>query len=47
LLTAINTKNWALFASTYNGPMYKKNNYDVKLKNNYERYQKLFPHFAD
>lgn len=33
-------KNWDSFARGYNGPEYKKNNYDVKLKTAYEKYVK-------
>ena len=31
-------KDWAKFASLYNGPAYKRHNYDSKLANAYERY---------
>jgi hypothetical protein len=31
-------KDWAAFAATYNGPGYKKNNYDVKLQQAYLKY---------
>jgi len=33
-------KQWAKFARGYNGKGYKKNNYDVKLKNAYEKYKR-------
>ena len=32
LLNAIRTGDWALFAEVYNGPGYKKNNYDTKIR---------------
>jgi hypothetical protein len=35
LIQAIQEKNWASFALHYNGPAYKKNNYDTKLANAY------------
>jgi hypothetical protein len=28
-------KDWAKIARLYNGPNYKKNNYDQKMKDNY------------
>lgn len=31
-------KNWAKFAEFYNGPGYKKNNYDTKLATAYRKY---------
>lgn len=36
----IKAKNWAGFAKKYNGPEYKKNSYDVKIKQAYEAYSK-------
>lgn len=33
---ALKDKNWADFASRYNGPGYKQNNYDSKMKTNYD-----------
>lgn len=36
LQTALQNKHWATFARTYNGPKYKKNDYDTKLANNYQ-----------
>lgn len=33
----LRNKNWAGFASHYNGPGYAKNHYDVKLANEYRR----------
>ncbi len=38
LIDWIKEKNWARFAEGYNGPGYKKNKYDVKLKNAYIKY---------
>jgi hypothetical protein len=35
--------NWALFAEKYNGKGYKKNNYDVKLKNAFDNFNQ-FPY---
>jgi len=35
--TALRDRNWAAFAAAYNGPSYKKNEYDIKLANAYER----------
>ena len=35
---ALQKKDWAKFASLYNGPAYKRHNYDSKLANAYERY---------
>ena len=35
LLHAIQQKNWAAFASSYNGPSYRKNLYDTKLAEAY------------
>ncbi|GAB3024298.1 hypothetical protein GCM10027051_31130 [Niabella terrae] len=40
LLNAIRNKDWASFARYYNGPAYKKNNYDNKLKTAYQKYSK-------
>jgi hypothetical protein len=34
-------KNWAKFAAAYNGPGYKKNQYDVKLQNAYDRFSRI------
>jgi hypothetical protein len=39
LLKAIRAKHWATFAAGYNGKKYKKNHYDVKLKQAYEKYK--------
>ena len=38
LIKAIREKNWAAFANAYNGPAYKKNQYDIKMRNAYYRY---------
>ncbi|MBP2831613.1 N-acetylmuramidase family protein [Aquimarina sp. U1-2] len=38
LIDWIKEKNWARFAEGYNGPGYKKNKYDSKLKNAYLKY---------
>jgi hypothetical protein len=37
LSAALRTKDWAGFASRYNGPAYKKNKYDVRLSAEYEK----------
>ncbi|MGN7786818.1 N-acetylmuramidase family protein [Niabella sp. 22666] len=36
----IRAKNWSAFARGYNGPDYKKNNYDVKMAEAYKKYSK-------
>ncbi|GHT26743.1 peptidoglycan-binding protein [Bacteroidia bacterium] len=36
----LRTLDWAGFASRYNGPGYKQNQYDVKLQNAYLKYKK-------
>lgn len=36
-LKAFQDKDWTKFASGYNGPDYKKNDYDAKMKAAYER----------
>lgn len=38
LVGALRSKDWAAFAKGYNGKSYKKNNYDVKLQQAYERF---------
>jgi len=38
LIDWVKEKNWAKFAEGYNGPGYKKNKYDIKLKNAYVKY---------
>ncbi len=37
LVDAIRDKNWASFAYIYNGPGYKKNQYDVKMSQAYDK----------
>lgn len=37
LLTAVRNKDWPTAARIYNGPAYKKNNYDVKLAQAYSK----------
>jgi hypothetical protein len=38
MLAALRKKDWATFAAAYNGPGYKKNNYDQKMADAYNRY---------
>ena len=38
LLAALRQRNWATFARIYNGPKYKDNNYDGKMRANYQRF---------
>lgn len=38
ILSAIRMKDWASFASHYNGPAYKINKYDTVMRMNYERF---------
>jgi hypothetical protein len=38
LLTALQTKNWALFALHYNGEDYAENQYDTRLLNAYNKF---------
>lgn len=40
LLPALRSRDWATFAYYYNGAGYRKNNYDVKLKNAYLKFAK-------
>ncbi|WP_269077957.1 N-acetylmuramidase domain-containing protein [Dickeya dadantii] len=35
LLTALQNKDWEKFARLYNGPDYKRKEYDVIIRNNY------------
>uniref|UniRef100_UPI003EBFA0D9 N-acetylmuramidase domain-containing protein n=1 Tax=Pseudomonas aeruginosa TaxID=287 RepID=UPI003EBFA0D9 len=35
----LKSKDWAEFARRYNGPDYKKNNYDVKLAEAYQSFK--------
>ncbi|MDJ0845892.1 N-acetylmuramidase domain-containing protein [Crocosphaera sp.] len=39
LISALQRKNWAAFAKGYNGPGYRKNNYDGKLASSYSRWR--------
>ncbi len=39
-------KNWAKFAAAYNGPGYKKNQYDVKLQKAYDRFSTILKNEA-
>ncbi len=39
LLKALRNHDWESFAKGYNGPDYKANKYDTKMKNNYELYK--------
>ncbi len=32
-------KDWEQFALSYNGPMYRKNHYDIKLKEAFQKYE--------
>ncbi|MGL5005253.1 MAG: N-acetylmuramidase family protein [Casimicrobium sp.] len=41
LLTALRAGDWTKFASGYNGPKYKKNKYDEKMKAAHEKYVAL------
>ena len=36
----LQVKDWAKFAKAYNGPAYAQNQYDVKMKESYEKYAK-------
>ncbi|WP_192805102.1 type VI secretion system tip protein TssI/VgrG [Noviherbaspirillum aerium] len=40
LLNALQGKDWKTFARIYNGPAYKENAYDRKMKEAYEKYSK-------
>lgn len=40
LVKALKEKDWTTFARIFNGPAYKTNNYDVKMKNAYEKFSK-------
>jgi hypothetical protein len=40
LVKALINKDWAAFARIYNGPDYKKNSYDVMMKQNYEKFMR-------
>jgi rubrerythrin len=43
MLAALRKKDWATFAAAYNGPGYKKNNYDKKMADAYNRYNSAQP----
>lgn len=43
LHSALKNCDWAEFAKRYNGKAYKKNQYDIKLANAFDRYQTLHP----
>ncbi len=43
LSNALRKRDWAHFARRYNGPAYRKNRYDVKMAEAYDRYRKLPP----
>jgi N-acetylmuramidase len=43
---ALKKKQWATFASLYNGPDYKKNDYDTKMQTKYDELQRLSPSTA-
>jgi hypothetical protein len=34
----LRNRDWAAFALAYNGPMYRKNNYHIKLKAAYDKH---------
>lgn len=38
LVRALSNRQWATFASIYNGPAYKKNKYDDQMRSNYQRF---------
>ena len=40
LVKALKEKDWTTFARIYNGPAYKSNNYDIKMKEAYEKFSK-------
>lgn len=40
LVKALKEKDWTAFATIYNGPAYKKNQYDSRMKAEYERFSK-------
>ncbi|WOC16805.1 N-acetylmuramidase family protein [Pseudochrobactrum sp. MP213Fo] len=45
LRPALNTHDWEKLAYQYNGPLYAKNKYNLKLAHAYALYQPLFPVF--
>lgn len=38
---ALRKRDWSTFARRYNGPAYRKNRYDTKMRDAYRRYRKL------
>lgn len=42
LMPLLRGKNWAGFARAYNGPSYKANAYDQKLRNAYKNFKKVY-----
>ncbi|GJH38544.1 hypothetical protein CBA19CS91_37325 [Paraburkholderia hospita] len=40
LAKAAKNEDCAAFVSRYNGPTYKENDYDTKMKNNFEAFEK-------
>jgi hypothetical protein len=38
MLRSLQQKDWAGFASRYNGPNYRQNDYDTKMRQNYEKF---------
>jgi hypothetical protein len=40
LWAAVRDKNWEQIAYNYNGPTYKKYQYDTKLRSAYEKYKR-------
>lgn len=45
LRAAVNMHDWSKIAYQYNGPLYAKNKYDLKLAQAYALYQPMFPPF--
>lgn len=43
LIPFLEKRDWAGFAKKYNGPSYKKNEYDTRLQSAYNMYLKQFP----
>ena len=39
LVKALRNLDWATFARIYNGPAYKKNNYDTKMSDAYKKFK--------
>ena len=40
MLRALQNKDWAGFAKAYNGPSYRENDYDTKMRRSYEQFSK-------